>query len=78
MASANRYAEVPTNADVATLRHLAETGMEMNTLRTLASNLAYLEAWCRVAVGRPSPGLPIPNLFGSLPLVTCGSRSASG
>ena len=45
MAAADRYAEVLTDADVATLKHLADTGMGANTLRALASDLAYLEAW---------------------------------
>ena len=31
MASADRYAEVLTDADVATLKHLADTGMGANT-----------------------------------------------
>ena len=44
MSSADRYAEVLTDADVATLKHLADTGMGANTLRALASDLAYLEA----------------------------------
>ena len=47
MAAADRYAEVLTDADVATLKHLADTGMGANTLRALASDLAYLEAWCQ-------------------------------
>jgi integrase len=44
MSSADCDAEVLTDADVATLKHLAETGMGANTLRALASDLAYLEA----------------------------------
>jgi hypothetical protein len=55
MSSADRYAEVLTDADVATLKHLADTGMGANTLRALASDLAYLEAWCRAATGGPLP-----------------------
>ena len=44
-----------TEADVATLRHLAETGMGANTLRALASDLAYLERWCLAATGETLP-----------------------
>ena len=59
MAAADRYAEVLTDADVATLKHLADTGMGANTLRALASDLAYLEAWCRAATGRPLTRVPV-------------------
>ncbi|QRM35126.1 site-specific integrase [Microvirga sp. VF16] len=55
MSSADRYAEVLTDADVATLKHLADAGMGANTLRALASDLAYLEAWSHAATGRPLP-----------------------
>ena len=44
-----------TDDDVATLRHLAEEGMGPNTLRALASDLAYLEAWSLAATGWPLP-----------------------
>lgn len=44
-----------TDADVATLKHLVETGMGANTLRALASDLAYLERWCLAATGTPLP-----------------------
>jgi integrase len=44
-----------TEADVATLRHLAESGMGANTLRALASDLAYLERWCLAATDAPLP-----------------------
>jgi integrase len=62
MAAADRYAEILTDADVATLKHLADTGMGANTLRALASDLAYLEAWCQVATGRPLPWPADPEL----------------
>ena len=39
--------------DVATLRHLARSGLGANTLRAFASDLAYLEAWARAATGAP-------------------------
>ncbi|OYU74857.1 MAG: integrase, partial [Alphaproteobacteria bacterium PA3] len=41
----DRLAQLLTDEDVATLRHLAREGMGENTLRALASALAYLEAW---------------------------------
>jgi integrase len=44
-----------TDDDVATLRHLARQGMGANSLRALASDLAYLEAWCQAATGQPLP-----------------------
>ena len=62
MAAADRYAEILTDADVATLKHLAAAGMGANTLRALASDLAYLEAWCQAATGRPLPWPADPEL----------------
>jgi hypothetical protein len=62
MAAADRYAEVLTDADVATLKHLADTGMGANTLRALASDLAYLEAWSLAATERPLPWPAEPEL----------------
>lgn len=44
-----------TDDDVATLKHLAKEGMGANTLRALASDLAYLEAWCTLAIDTPLP-----------------------
>lgn len=38
-------AELLTDQDVETLKHLVERGMGDNTLRALISDLAYLEAW---------------------------------
>jgi integrase len=40
---------------VATLKHLAEAGMGENTLRALASDLGYLEAWALAATSNPLP-----------------------
>jgi site-specific recombinase XerD len=40
-----------TDEDVATLKHLIEEGMGANTLRALASDLGYLEAWALAATG---------------------------
>ena len=50
-----RLATLLTDDDVATLKHLARTGMGANTLRALASDLGYLEAWCRAAMGEALP-----------------------
>jgi integrase len=48
-------AEILTDDDVETLRHLAREGMGENSLRALASDLGYLESWCRAATGSPLP-----------------------
>jgi hypothetical protein len=42
------------------LKHLASEGMGDNTMRALASDLAYLEAWFLVATGSPLPS-PVPE-----------------
>ncbi|MCD2184704.1 site-specific integrase [Rhizobium sp. GN54] len=51
----DQLAALLTDDDVATLKHLAKEGMGSNTLRALASDLAYLEAWCALATGAPLP-----------------------
>ncbi|MEJ6849402.1 site-specific integrase [Sinorhizobium fredii] len=51
----DRLAELLTDADVETLRHLVNEGMGGNTLRALTSDLAYLEAWSQAATGEPLP-----------------------
>lgn len=66
----DQLAELLTDEDVATLKHLASEGMGDNTMRALASDLAYLEAWCSVATGAPSPG-PRPKSY-------CTSRQGVG
>jgi integrase len=48
-------AEILSDADVETLRHLAKEGLGENSLRALASDLAYLEGWCQAAIGSPLP-----------------------
>jgi integrase len=48
-------AKILTDDDVETLKHLAKEGMGENSLRALASDLAYLEAWCLAATGAPLP-----------------------
>ena len=51
----DQLAALLTDQDVATLRHLVEHGMGENTLRALASDLAYLEAWSLAVTGSPLP-----------------------
>ena len=47
----DRLAELLTDDDVETLKHLAREGMGENSLRALSSDLAYLEAWAQAATG---------------------------
>lgn len=51
----DRMAEVLTDDDVATLKHLAKEGIGRNTLRAIASDLNYLETWAHAALGGPLP-----------------------
>jgi integrase len=51
-----------TDDDVATLRHLAREGIGDNSLRALASDLGYLEAWSLAATGQKLPW-PAPEAF---------------
>jgi len=53
-------ADILTDEDVETLRHLVHEGMGENTLRALTSDLAYLEAWSLAATGNPLP-FPAPE-----------------
>lgn len=48
-------ADILTDDDVETLRHLANEGIGENSLRALASDLGYLEAWCQAATEKPLP-----------------------
>jgi hypothetical protein len=51
----DRLAELLTDDDVESLKHLAREGMGENSLRALASDLAYLEAWAVAVAGQPLP-----------------------
>ncbi|KWV42299.1 integrase [Rhizobium altiplani] len=51
----DELAELLTDQDVETLRHLVNAGMGENTLRALTSDLAYLQAWSLAATGAPLP-----------------------
>ena len=57
-------ASLLTDDDVATLKHLANEGIGDNSLRALASDLAYLEAWSLAATGNPLPW-PAPEALAS-------------
>jgi integrase len=51
----DKLAELLTDQDVETLRHLVNEGTGPNTLKALASDLAYLETWSFAATGDPLP-----------------------
>jgi len=51
----DELAELLTDQDVETLRHLVNQGMGDNTLRALTSDLAYLEAWGLASTGSSLP-----------------------
>lgn len=51
----DELAELLTDQDVETLKHLVERGMGDNTLRALTSDLAYIEAWALAATKRSLP-----------------------
>tara|TARA_R110002051_G_scaffold48124_1_gene94715 strand:+ start:84978 stop:86144 length:1167 start_codon:yes stop_codon:yes gene_type:complete len=51
----DELAELLTDQDVETLRHLVNQGMGVNTLRALASDLTYLQAWSLAATGSSLP-----------------------
>ncbi|SMD00282.1 site-specific integrase [Rhizobium sp. RU36D] len=51
----DRRDELLTDQDLETLRHLVNEGMGENTLRALASDLAYLQAWSLAATGASLP-----------------------
>jgi integrase len=48
----DELAELLTDRDIETLRHLVNQGMGANTLQALTSDLAYLEAWGLAATGK--------------------------
>lgn len=51
----DELAELLTDQDVETLRHLVNEGMGANTLRALTSDLAYLQAWSLAATRNALP-----------------------
>lgn len=58
----DELAELLTDQDIETLRHLVNQGMGANTLRALTSDLAYLQAWSLAATGKSLPW-PAPEAF---------------
>lgn len=51
----DELAELLTDQDIETLRHLVKEGMGPNTLRALTSDLAYLQAWSLASTGMSLP-----------------------
>lgn len=51
----NRLAALLTDEDVAMLKRHANSGMGDNTFLALASDLAYLQIWCQLAIGTSLP-----------------------
>ncbi|TRL35562.1 site-specific integrase [Rhizobium straminoryzae] len=51
----DELAELLSDQDIETLRHLVNQGMGANTLRALTSDLAYLQAWSLATSGRSLP-----------------------
>lgn len=51
----DELAELLTDSDIETLRHLVNEGMGANTLRAITSDLAYIEAWALAATKRSLP-----------------------
>ena len=51
----DELAELLTDQDIETLRHLVNEGMGENTLRALTSDRAYLQAWSLAATGASLP-----------------------
>ncbi|NNE40276.1 MAG: integrase, partial [Marinicaulis sp.] len=51
--AAERLATHLTTGDVETLRDLVRAAVPDNTIRAVASDLGYLEAWARAATGEP-------------------------
>jgi len=71
----DELAELLTDQNVDTLRHLVNEGMAENTLRALTSDLAYLQAWSLAATGR-SLSWPAPEALLHLLRIICGIRSS--
>lgn len=51
----DELAELLTDQDIDTLRHLVNEGMGPNTLRALTSDLSYLQAWSLASTGKSLP-----------------------
>lgn len=55
LVSATSLRVLLTDDDVATLKHLANEDMSDNILPALASDLGYVETWCRHSMKSPLP-----------------------
>ncbi|KGE79927.1 integrase [Rhizobium sp. H41] len=51
----DELAELLTDSDIETLRHLVNQGLGANTLRAITSDLAYIEAWALAATKKSLP-----------------------
>ena len=60
----DELAELLTDSDIETLRHLVNEGLGANTLRAITSDLAYIEAWALAATKK---SLPWPAPYSLLP-----------
>ena len=65
MERSETLAEMLTDQDVETLRHLVNQGTSENTLRALTADLAYLQAWPLAATGGSLPW-PAPEARGEV------------
>ena len=72
----DELAELLTDQDVETLRHLVNEGMGDNTLRALTSDLSYLQAWSLAATGSPLPWPAPKALLLKFVAHICGTLSA--
>jgi integrase len=48
-------ADILTDGDIATLKHLVDKGLGANTLRAMTSDLTYIDGWCRASTGHALP-----------------------
>lgn len=58
MGRRDELAEILSDEDFNTLRHLVNEGMGANSLRALTSDLDYLQAWSLAAPTNPALGQP--------------------
>lgn len=70
----DELAELLTDQDVETLRHLVNQGMGDNTLRALIFDLAYLEAWGLAITGNSLPWAAPEALLLKFVAITSGTR----
>jgi hypothetical protein len=57
LGSRDRLAELLSDGEIETSRHLTRERLGANTIRAMASDLAHLEAWSLAAGGGPLPWL---------------------